>query len=94
MTRLMLDGSTMQSESDFHDQVSAHPETPEHYGRNLDALFDILVSEYRSPVLIVWDNAQQAREELGKRYSLILDTFGDAEEELRMAGRRLGVLLR
>ena len=93
MTELILDGSKMSSEEDFHDQIAAHPETPDFYGRNLDALHDLLTGFFSSPVLIIWKNADLAQSALGKRYSLILDVMGDAEEDWHMAGGELGVEL-
>jgi ribonuclease inhibitor len=91
VTELILDGSKMASEEDFHDQVAAHPETPGYYGRNLDALHDVLTGYFKSPVSIIWKNADLARLALGKRYSHILDVFGDAEEDWYIAGGSLGV---
>jgi RNAse (barnase) inhibitor barstar len=37
-----LDGNRIESESDFHRAISAALDFAEHYGRNLDALWDAL----------------------------------------------------
>ncbi len=83
----------MSSEDDFHDQIAAHPETPAFYGRNLNALHDVLVGFYQSPVDVTWKDSHIAREALGRRFSLILDVFGDAGEDWHMQGGSLGVIL-
>ena len=81
MTELVLDGTTIKTESDFHDQIAANPATPDFYGRNLDALNDVLLGFFESPVEIVWHNAGHAAGSLGERYAEILAVFEDAKRE-------------
>ena len=87
MTVLELDGASMRSLADLHEQVAQHPETPGFYGRNLDALYDVLLGFYRSPTRIRWHNASQAREQMGPDFARATRVFEDAAEELESFGR-------
>ena len=42
---VVLDGSLIGNEKDFHEQISKALEFPDHYGENLDALWDCLSGE-------------------------------------------------
>jgi ribonuclease inhibitor len=70
----------------LHEQVALHPETPDYYGRNLNALFDVLVGYYESPVEVRWFHADVARKNLGDRFDLILELLADAEKQWQSHG--------
>jgi RNAse (barnase) inhibitor barstar len=78
---LLLDGSEMASEDDFHDAVTAASGV-EFYGRNLDALWDLLVGLVDPPIEIRWTNAESSRAAIGERFDRIVAVIRNAQAEL------------
>lgn len=60
---VFLDAREMTTHSRAHDHLSAQLQLPEYYGRNLDALYDIL-TERSEPLYITLSNKE------------FLDTYG------------------
>jgi ribonuclease inhibitor len=83
-TQILLDGRSMVSEADFHDVIggAARAAGLEGYGRNLDALWDVLTGFLPLPVEVRWTNGRAARAALGPRFDRLLEVFKDASEEL------------
>jgi ribonuclease inhibitor len=83
-TQLLLDGRSISSEADFHDVIdkAARAVGFEGYGRNLDALWDVLTGFLETPVEARWINAAQARTGLGPRFEEIVSIFREADREL------------
>ena len=83
-TKLILDGNAIKSEGDFHDAIdhAAHAAGFEGYGRNLDALWDVITAILPLPVDARWLNADACRDALGDRFGRIVWVFRDAEQEL------------
>lgn len=75
--RLELDGTTIRSSTDFHNAVTAASGIS-FYGRNLDALWDLLTGLVERPVRITWKNAKQSQIAMGDDFSRILRVINDA----------------
>ena len=86
-TKLVLDGNAIDSEADFHDMIdrAARSAGFAFYGRNLDALWNVLTAILPQPVEVRWLNAESCRVALGDRFERILAVFRDAEDELGSA---------
>ena len=56
MMTVQLDGTLMTTREELHDHLAEQLRLPEHYGRNLDALFDLL-TEISEPVTICLINS-------------------------------------
>lgn len=54
--RVVLSG--VSDESSFHERIAVSLGFPDHYGRNLDALWDCL-TDVVDPVVVVWTDWQQ-----------------------------------
>ncbi len=80
----------MSSESDFHDAV-AQASGIDFYGRNLDALHDLITGLVEPPVEIRWINAAASREAFGGRFYAILEILRGAEAEFAPGEYRLVV---
>ena len=80
MTDLVLDGAKMRSLDDLHEQVARHPETPEIFGRNLDALSDVVSGFYSPPNRVIWFNADLARQALGNDFDRVLKIFEESPD--------------
>ena len=81
MMRCTLNGSTIRSLADLYDQLSAQLSLPEHFGRNLDALWDVLSVDLEGPFEIIWKNAKYSRKVLGPDFERVLKVFRKLEEE-------------
>ena len=78
-----IDGFAVFDEKDFHVQLMASPAFPfrQHYGKNLDALWDVLTRMLEEPSRLVWRNASLSRERLGPRFDMVVKVLRDAEAE-------------
>jgi ribonuclease inhibitor len=83
-TSLVLDGNAIESEADFHDVIdrAARAVGFKSYGRNLDALWDVITAILPLPVEVHWVNADACRAALGDRFERIMSVFRDAEDEI------------
>ncbi|MBQ4090093.1 MAG: barstar family protein [Clostridia bacterium] len=73
-----IDGKQMHTRQEAHDEIARAMEFPEYYGRNLDALWDMLTSTAGSAVLTDVSGMLNA---LGSYGCRLLKTFYDAAEE-------------
>ena len=92
MTYILLDGEKIQSNADLHAAFAAAIPLPDWYGKNLDALHDVL-TELPQPIGVIAVNLDLLQAHLGRRWNGFLrlmrelDTAGvirfypiDAEE--------------
>jgi ribonuclease inhibitor len=80
--RVTLDGALMSTIAEAHQYIKQQFEFPEYYGRNLDALWDLL-STYSDPLQIVLMNSDALYEALGNYGVGLVSVFSDAENENR-----------
>ena len=78
--KLILDGSTMESKAIVHDFLQKGLQLPAYYGRNLDALFDLLASRGEETEIVVtqWEALTV---HLGHYAAALMDTLYDAAKE-------------
>jgi ribonuclease inhibitor len=79
--RFTLNGSTIPSLDDLYDRMSILLDLPEHFGRNLDALWDVLSTDVEGPFEIIWKNANNSKEFMGKDFDRALKLLQDLEKE-------------
>jgi ribonuclease inhibitor len=91
--KLIIDGSKISSEDDFHEAIATGFALPSWYGRNLDALWDALTGMVDRPVELVWIHAERSRKEL-PGYEKIVSLLRDVEEMDRQSGRKEAFVLR
>jgi len=75
-----LDGSLIHNKAELHEQLYRRLELPDHYGRNLDALFDVL-TERKQPLELTVTGWQELESALGMYAAALMDTFFDAAAE-------------
>lgn len=61
----------------FYDELTRQLSFPAHFGRNLDALWDVLAVDVTGPFEIVWEQSAQAQASLGVDYAKLIDLFND-----------------
>ena len=79
--RCTLNGNAMRSLDDFYDRISTIKDMPEHFGRNLDALWDVLSTDVEGPFEIIWKKADASKKLMGKDFDRVVKLLRDLEEE-------------
>ncbi|MBP3653931.1 MAG: barstar family protein [Oscillospiraceae bacterium] len=77
---VVLDGRGMTDRKVVHDELKKQLMLPDYYGRNLDALFDVL-TERREPMTVTVTYWTDMEVQLGAYAAALLDTLYDAERE-------------
>ncbi|MCW2801058.1 MAG: hypothetical protein JWQ70_2530 [Aeromicrobium sp.] len=75
---LTLDTTAVTSMSEFYDTVAAAWQLAAWFGRNLDALFDVLGDLTTEPTILVWNGVRQLTEVDPIQVSAVLDVLRDA----------------
>ena len=78
--RCLLSGKTVRSLDGFYDEISRQLSFPVHFGRNLDALWDILSADIEGPIEVVWENADSSRHDMGQDYHRLLGVLKEVEK--------------
>jgi ribonuclease inhibitor len=76
-----LNGNAMHSLDDFYDRISTLKDMPQHFGRNLDALRDVLSTDVEGPFEIIWKNAEASKKFMGKDFDRVVKLLRNLEEE-------------
>ena len=79
MMTVILEGSRMIDRVAVHNQMAERLQLPSYYGRNLDALYDVL-TEIGDDTEIVLENPAAVAEQLGKYGEALLSTMQEAAE--------------
>lgn len=77
---ILLDGKAMIDRVCAHDHLAERLALPVYYGRNLDALYDVLTEICEDTQIILRDPAAVA-EQMGKYGEALLATLQEAAEE-------------
>ncbi len=75
-----LDCALMTDRSGAHEYLKLQLQLPEYYGKNLDALYDLLSTDERE-VTISIKNSQLLEENLGGYGDMLLSTLREAAED-------------
>jgi ribonuclease inhibitor len=66
MMKYILDGKKIASRNDFYDELKRSKlPLPSHFGRNLDALWDVLTADLAGPLEIIWNASGSSRSAMG-----------------------------
>ena len=77
---VILEGSWMIDRVAVHNHLAERLQLPSYYGRNLDALYDVLTELGEETTIILRDPALVA-EQLGKYGEALLNAMKEAAEE-------------
>lgn len=64
--RVTIDGNSVKTQQDVHDQLKAQLDFGPYYGDNLSALWDRLYRDIPGPLELVWEGSEASRENLGE----------------------------
>ena len=75
---IIIDGLTINSEEDLHDFFAKNFSLPDWYGRNLDALWDVLTGMVEKPITIIWKNSETSKHRIAT-FEKIISLLKDVE---------------
>jgi ribonuclease inhibitor len=78
--RCLLSGKTVRSLDVFYDEIARQLDFPDHFGRNLDALWDVLSADIEGPIEVVWKNPDSSRLDMGRDFDRILAVMKEVEK--------------
>ena len=78
-----IDGRLIRSRADFYAAIEQVEATPDWMGRNLDALFDVLVANWPKPTVFEWSHAKTSAAAMGPDFEIIMGVLRDAVTEPR-----------
>ena len=78
-----IDGRSILSRADLYAAVERVEATPDWMGRNLDALFDVLVAIWPKPTMFQWTHAAVSAAAMGPDFDILLGVLTDAQSEPR-----------
>lgn len=71
----------IQTLAGFYDELARQLAFPAHFGRNLDALWDVLTGEVEGPFEIIWEDFDLAREGLGADFDRLVALLDEVAAE-------------
>jgi len=77
---ILLDGRAMTDRAAAHSHLAERLDLPTYYGRNLDALYDVL-TELGTETEIILNDPEAVVELMGKYGEALLSTMQEAAEE-------------
>ncbi len=76
-----LNGRDIRSLDDLYDQLSSRLSFTEHFGRNLDALWDALSTDIEGPFEIEWKHAKDSKKAMGKDFDRAVKLLQELQKE-------------
>jgi ribonuclease inhibitor len=71
--KVIIEGNDIHTEADFHKKIAEALGFPSHYGKNLDALWDVLSTDIERPITLVWKNSASSKVAMGEAFEKIVD---------------------
>jgi ribonuclease inhibitor len=76
-----IEGLNIRSEADFHREIAQALNLGSYYGKNLDALWDVLNREVERPVSLIWKNSDVSRDAMQGNFERIFTLLQDVERQ-------------
>jgi len=81
MRKYKLPGKSIHSLAEFYDEIALLLNFPDHFGRNLDALWDLLTTDIKGPVELIWEESATSKKSMGKDFTRVSALLRDIEKE-------------
>lgn len=81
LKRCQLSGKSIRSLEDFYDQIARELRFPAYFGRNLDALWDVLTTDVEGPVQLIWEDSAVSKKSMGKDFEKVLTLLEELQKE-------------
>jgi ribonuclease inhibitor len=79
--KMKLAGKSIRSLEEFYGQIARKLRFPDHFGRNLDALWDVLTTDIRGPLELAWEDSEASKKSMGKDFEKVAALLRDVEKE-------------
>jgi ribonuclease inhibitor len=79
--KIKLPGKSISSLDEFYREIAKKLSFPEHFGRNLDALWDVLTTDIKGPVELAWEDSERSKKSMGKDFEKVAALLKDVEKE-------------
>ena len=79
--RCTLNGLKIQSLDNLYNRLENRLSLPPHFGRNLDALWDVLSTDVEGPFEIVWTNSDDSKKSMGKDFQRVIKLLKELKKE-------------
>ncbi len=73
MNKVVLEGFSFATAHDVHAALAEALDFGSYYGFNLDALWDVLTTDVKRPVIIEWKDSLVSEKKLGAEFERIVD---------------------
>ncbi|KAI9303903.1 barnase inhibitor, partial [Cunninghamella echinulata] len=80
---VIIDGNNFSTIEGFYDEFTEKFAAPSYFGRNLDALNDILYDISNENTIVIWENANKSKKDLNiikndeALFEVIVEIFND-----------------
>ncbi len=76
-----ISGAAIRSLEDFYSEISNKFHLPKHFGRNLDALWDVLTTDVEGPIELIWEDSMKTRQWMGNDFEKVKTLLQEVEKE-------------
>jgi ribonuclease inhibitor len=76
-----LPGKSIHSLDEFYDEIALLFLFPDYFGRNLDALWDLLTTDIKGPVELIWEDSATSKQFMGKDFTRVSALLRDLVEK-------------
>jgi ribonuclease inhibitor len=76
-----LSGKSIHSLDEFYNEIALHFNFPDYFGRNLDALWDLLTTDIKGPVELIWEESATSKKSMGKDFTRVSALLQDIEKQ-------------
>lgn len=88
--RCVLEGKAVRTLDRFYEEISSQLGFPAHFGRNLDALWDVLDGDVEGPVEVIWRDHASSREAMGRDFERVLRVLREVDRNRKDFRLRMG----
>jgi ribonuclease inhibitor len=79
--KVKLAGKSIRSLDEFYGEIARKLRFPDHFGRNLDALWDVLTTDVKGPVELAWEDSEASKKSMGKDFEKVAALLRDVGKE-------------
>jgi ribonuclease inhibitor len=79
--RCTLNGPKIQSLDNLYNHLENRLSLPPHFGRNLNALWDVLSTDVEGPFEIVWTHSDDSKKSMGKDFQRVIKLLKELKKE-------------
>lgn len=81
MRKYTLSGKSIHSLDDFYDEIALLFDFPDYFGRNLDALWDLLTADTKGPLELIWEASATSKKSMGRDFVRVSALLRDVTKQ-------------